>query len=646
MNGVYQNQMIHSVTFFPKNVTVEVEENTTIMEAALMAGVPINSLCGGEGACGSCKVIVEGMVAAPPTNFIHKTEWEKGHRLACQSRIVSDLMVFVPQEAAVSEHKILSAFEAARLEEISPLVTSRYLVLPAPSLDDNLGDLERLERGLGVNPGELRVSLDLLKLLPVSLRDGDWKITAVIDEESRLVNLLKGDQSSKTYGLAVDIGTTTVVVALIDLFTGEIVAQASDYNKQIVCGEDVLSRIAFTEECELARPHQLILDTLKDLISSVAEETPECMHSDNHVCASEIGCMTVTGNTTMMHLFMGLPPKTIRYEPYISIVNVPPIQRASDLGIGICPDAPVFFMPGRASYVGGDIVADVLASEMYNKEEISLLIDVGTNGELVLGSKDWMVTCSCSAGPAFEGGEVLFGMRAMAGAIDSLKIGDDLEVRYTTINDVRPKGICGSGLIDLLAEMLVSGLLDKKGRILERKTPRIRDTDEGKEFVVAWADETAFAKDSTLHSMVRKKDIIISDNDIQNVIRTKGAVYAGCSVLLKSVNMTFDQVDRVYVAGAFGNYLDIGKAQLIGLLPDLPKERFVLIGNGALAGARLALLSRKKREDVMRIYEMMTYFELSTTQMFFDEFSSALFLPHTDIDQFPRVREVLGTAGR
>jgi len=634
--------MIHTVTFFPKNISVDVERNATVMEAALKAGIHIESACGGQGVCGKCKVIVSGPVDSTPSKFIDKLHWENGYRLACQSKITGDLVVFVPQETVAGKHKILSSFQEAMIEDLSPLVISRSVELPAPSLDDNIADLERLGRELGISPENLRASRDTIRKLPVILRENDWKVTTIMDETNTLINLLEGRESDSIYGIAVDIGTTTVVVALVDLKTGEVIAQASDYNRQILCGEDVLSRIAFTEEYGVTKPHRLILDTLNDLVSQVIEETFGTTPDEEYMKRNMISCATVAGNTTMIHLFMGIPPKTIRYEPYIPVVNVPPLMRAGELGLDILPEAPVFIIPGRAGYVGGDIIADVLASEMYLKDEVSLLIDVGTNGEIVLGSDEWMVACSCSAGPAFEGGEVTFGMRAMTGAIDSVTINKDLEVHYTTINHARPKGICGSGLIDLLAEMFMNGILDRKGHIRELPSPRIRKTDDGLEFIVAWAEETAFWEESH-QSSLKARDIVITENDIKNVIRTKAAVYAGCCVLLKSMNMTFDQLDRIYVAGGFGNYLDVDKAKIIGLLPDMPQDRYAFIGNGALAGARLALLSGEKRKDALKIYEMMTYFELSTTQKFFDEFSSSLFLPHTDISQFPYVEQILRT---
>lgn len=612
-----------------------------MLDSAVKAEVSINAVCGGEGKCGKCRVIVEGAVDSPDTALIGPLDWENGYRLACQSKVRSDLIVFVPYEAQVGEHKILTAFHVAELSDLSPLVSWRYLDLPLPTLDDNLGDLERIERSLGLAYGELDAPLKVLRKLPGVIRSSDWNVSVVLEGEHNLIDIRPGE-CLRELGLAVDIGTTTVVAALIDMRTGEVLSQASDYNKQIVCGEDVLSRIAFCEDRSVEMPQRLVLDTVNSLISKIQVDIKT--REEFNLTRDDISSISVAGNTTMIHLLLGLDPRGIRYDPYVPLTNLPPIMRAGDVGIEILPHAPVYFVPGRASYVGGDIIADVLASGLHNSQETSLLIDVGTNGEIVLGNSEWMVACSCSAGPAFEGGEVAHGMRAMMGAIDSIQLNEG-EIEYTTIGGGKPIGICGSGLIDLIAEMFKNGVVDKKGRIQDLTNPRVRMGDEGSEFVVAWEKETAADRRRSEGPDERLGDIIITDNDIQNIIRTKAAVYAAASVLLKSVDIAFEDLSRVFVAGGFGNYLDIGKATVIGLLPDLPEHKFVFLGNGALAGARLTLLSETKRKEANTIHERMTYFELSTTQAFFDEFSSSLFLPHTDIGKFPTVRKLLERSG-
>jgi len=630
--------MKHSVTFLPKSLSTTVEDGTTILEAAFNAGILLNSVCGGKGTCGKCRVKVEGAVDSKRSSSIEEGEWQEGHRLACRARIVGDVEVSVPEDSWIALHQILKTYTSGEVGEISPLSTSHYLELSPPTLEDNLGDMERVRRALGLPPGELKSSLRSLRALPTEVRKNGWRVSAVLDNSSvprTLIDIKPGSISSPNFGIALDIGTTTVVLSLIDLSDGRVVAQSSDYNRQISCGEDILSRITYAEEGGLDRLRDLIVGTVNDLISKACEEFGNDSRSGRNIRRHDITSVSVAGNTTMIHLLLRLDPSNIRYEPYVSAVNIPPIVRAKDIGIDVLPDAPVYCVPGRASYVGGDITADIIASEMCMRSDLAILIDVGTNGEIVLGNNEWMVSCSCSAGPAFEGGEVASGMRAMIGAIERVRILDNHEVRYTTIGDAKARGICGSGLIDLLAEMFLRGIVNKKGRIQDLPSSRIRKGENGLEYVVAWSEETA------KETPGGGRDIVITDDDITNLIRTKGAVYAACCVLLKNLKLGFQDVQKIYIAGGFGNSIDTERAIVIGLLPDLPFERFFFIGNGALAGARLTLLSAKSRAEARAIYDAMTYVELSTTQAFFEEFSSSLFLPHTDIGQFPTVRGLL-----
>jgi uncharacterized 2Fe-2S/4Fe-4S cluster protein (DUF4445 family) len=384
----------------------------------------------------------------------------------------------------------------------------------------------------------------------------------------------------------------------------------------------------------------------------VSNNSDKCKATNTRVCKEEITAMAVGGNTTMVHLFLGIHPKTIRYDPYISVTNIPPSVKARELGIEIHPEAPIYCIPGRASYVGGDIVADVISSGMRDLEGNSLLIDVGTNGEIVLGGKDWTASCSCSAGPAFEGGEVACGMRAMPGAIERISIDGSYNVSYSTIAGLKPVGVCGSGLIDLIACLFRTGIVDKKGRIQEVGSDRVRKTENGREFVIAWANETGQPKlkippsmNGVLAKAPPKKDIVVNDDDLANIIRTKAAVYAASEVLLKSVDMGFGDLDRVFVAGGFGNYIDVHNAITIGLLPDIPRDRFSFIGNASLGGARLALMSQSKRDEALEVHRSMTYLELTTNASFFDRFTSASFLPHTELSQFPSLAGTLHKEG-
>ena len=634
-----------SVRFYPKGTTVEVEPGSTLLEAAFLAGVEVNSACGGKGTCGRCRTIVSGNFGSSQTDLILPSDWEMGYRLACKTKVLGDTIAYVPEESRLNEMQILETYFGSKIGEISPLSSAIYLELRPPTLDNSVGDRERIECALKLEAGELSFPLNVLRELPGTLRRSSWKVTPVLDRSApglSVIEVNEWDTTSRNFGVALDIGTTTVVLSLIDLSTGNVVTQASAYNKQIMCGEDILARIAFAEDGGLDRLQRLIINTVNDLLLQVSNNSDKCKATNSRVCKEEITAMAVGGNTTMVHLFLGLHPKTIRYDPYISVTNIPPSVKAKELGIEIHPEAPVHCIPGRASYVGGDIVADVISSGMRDLDGNSLLIDVGTNGEIVLGGKDWTASCSCSAGPAFEGGEVACGMRAMPGAIERISIDGSFGVRYATIAGLKPVGVCGSGLIDLIACLFRTGIVDKKGRIQEVGTERVRKTENGREFVIAWANETGQPKlkippsmNGVLAKAPPKRDIVVSDDDLANIIRTKAAVYAASEVLLKSVDMGFADLDRVFVAGGFGNYIDVNNAITIGLLPDIPRDKFSFIGNASLGGARLALMSQSKRDEALEVHRSMTYLELTTNASFFDRFTSASFLPHTELSQFP-----------
>jgi uncharacterized 2Fe-2S/4Fe-4S cluster protein (DUF4445 family) len=618
--------MNYRVLFKPDEMAVSVERGTKVLDAAVKAGVDLNSSCGGKGTCKKCKVIVEGPTETDSKSKIDQEMMDKGYRLACQTYVAGDIMVFVPEEARLRQHQIMEGHGEHRLEALSPLTLALTVELSPPDLVDNLADLERLGRYLDPEEGRLAMPLEVLRELPKALRSFGWKLPLIrewADLGGGIVAI--GQTEGCNYGAAVDIGTTTVVLSLIDLVTGKTVATASEYNRQSKAGDDVISRIAHSEEGGLKELQDLVIQTINHLLmesrASAGKLIGEC----------EITAMSVAGNTTMMHLFLGLDPRHIRYEPYIPVTNIPPIVKAKELDLGINPNSPVYCLPGRASFVGGDITADVVFSGMREREELALLIDVGTNGEVALGNGEFLVSCSTSAGPAFEGGEVASGMRAMVGAIERISISEGLEVSTQVIGDRPALGICGSGLIDLVAQLFLRGVIDKKGRIGDLRSKGIQTTDEGKRFIIQ-------------ERRAKGKEIAISDADLANIIRTKAAVYAGCSVLLRSLDKSFSELGKVYIAGGFGNYIDVENAILIGLLPDLPRERFQFIGNAALGGAVQALLSEEKRKDATQVYEDMTYIELTNSPTFFDEFSSASFLPHTEISRFPSVRQALAAA--
>jgi uncharacterized 2Fe-2S/4Fe-4S cluster protein (DUF4445 family) len=398
----------------------------------------------------------------------------------------------------------------------------------------------------------------------------------------------------------------------------------SNYNKQKICGEDVLSRIIYAEEHGVDKLQELVIEDINYLANEVTRIQNNGIR-DIH--RNEISMIVLAGNTTMTHMFLGMDTSYIRRDPYIPTVSQVPFLKASELNLQINPEAVVYCLPSRASWVGGDITADILASNIHRQDELSMMIDVGTNGEVVLGNKDWLITCSCSAGPAFEGGEVQFGMNASTGAIEKMQLTDDLDVKYKTIGNSPAKGFCGSGLIDILSELFTHGVIDRNGQFKTCDTSRLSTVDEEPVFIIAFAHETGFE---------HKKDIFITETDIKNILRTKAAVYAACSLLLKTLGYTFNDLANIYIAGGFGNYLDTKKSIMLGLLPDVPLEKFKFIGNGSLAGSYLSLISTDKIAEAK-----MTYIELSVSNDFYNEFVSALFLPHTDLTLFPTVKEII-----
>jgi len=629
------------VHFDPDGVSIDVPTGTTLLEAAQRAGVPIDSVCGGAGRCGRCKVRVTGSVSVSGEEPSPESRSGKPRMvLACMGTITGDVNVHVPESSRIGIHQILEASEHVELKTLSPLVRKVHLHLPKPTLEDNLSDLDRIRRSLlNAEDRSAKIGLPVLRTIPRVVREKDWEITLSIAETTvgkRIVKIEPGDTTDSMYGIAVDIGTTTVVLRLIDMVTGKTLTTESTYNKQIVCGEDVLTRIFYAEEHGTSTMTKLIIQTIDFLISEACEHASKL--TGKKICPTDILSASISGNPAMIHFFLMLDTSNMRLEPYIPVANLIPFVHADDIPLNINPNSLVYICPGRASYIGGDVLADVLASGMHLSKKLSLLIDVGTNGEVVLGNKDWMVCCSCSAGPAFEGGEVSCGMRAMQGAIDRISITRSGDVRFHTIGDVEPLGICGSGLIDLISELFVHDYIDRRGVLNPTASKRIRKLESGESaFYIAHRGKGKLVKDWG----EQPTEILITDTDIQNILRTKAAIYSGCSVLLKSLEYDFEDVSQVIIAGGFGRYLNIRKAITIGLLPDIDLKKYRFIGNGALEGARLTLLSSQKRNEILDIYRKMTYFELSVSALFFEEFSSALFLPHTDIERFPSVKSFL-----
>lgn len=635
------------VVFYPDNMKVEVAEGENLLRAAMIAEVHINASCGGDGTCGKCRVIVEsGDVEVLGTGKLTEAEIKRGYHLACLTKVKGDLEVRVPVESQMGDSKILERerriptwghfLAAPDVEvmatawELSPPTKKEFVKLAPPTIEDNLSDLERLHREINRQLSLREVAVDpvVLRNLAANLRKNDWQVTLTFlqaDDQAHLIQVEAGDTTEKNYALAVDVGTTTVIAQLVDLNKGKVAAQASNYNGQISYGEDVITRIIFTgREGGLLKLQSAVVTTINNLISELIRRA--------QIETRDISYMIAAGNTTMTHLLLGLDPKYIREDPYIPTVSSVPLYKARELGISLSPSVYLYCLPGVASYVGGDITAGILGSGVFQSGKLTLYIDIGTNGELVLGNSEWLVSCSCSAGPAFEGGGIKNGMRATRGAVEQVRISrETLEPMILTIGQSKPRGICGSGLIDVVAELFLSGVINQKGKFnMELKTPRIRTGESGPEYVLAWAEESGIGR-----------DIAITEVDLDNLIRAKGAIYAGITILTESVAVKISDIERIIIAGAFGNYIEVDKAIIIGLLPETDSDKFIFIGNGSLMGARAVALSRELQKTAEDIAQKMTYLELSVSPTFMDRYVSALFLPHTNLDAFPKVMGML-----
>lgn len=637
-----------NITFLPEGKTVVVDKGTTLLAAALSAHIHLNSGCGGDGVCGKCRVIVKaGDVHAGPSGRITPQERGRGVYLACQALVMSDLDVEVPMESRLDLNVLSRGEQEARLRgvyapaepieeaksvELAPvadvaLVQKFFFKLPKPNLDDKLSDLERVIRAVQEKVGQrpVRTGLANIRHLGALLRSGDYQVTVTVFQKEETVEILSvepGDRSTHHYAFVFDIGTTTITGQLVDLAGRWVLGTKVTYNRQATFGSDVITRIIYAQEHEgLEKLHHAVVDVMNEMIEQFVAE--------HNVDLNDVTCVSVAGNTTMIHLLLKIDPTHIRQEPYVPTANAIPVVRAAEAGLKIQPHGLLFCVPGVASYVGGDITAGIVACDMHRSKEVRLLIDIGTNGEIALGHSEWMMSCAASAGPAFEGSGMSCGLRAVRGAIQGMMIKDSsLELNLMTIGNDKPRGICGSGYIEAVAELLCHRIVDKNGRIDRTlKNRRVRPSEQGYEFVLVFAQDSATGN-----------DIVITDADLDNLKRAKAAIYSGIAVLLRHMNMRAEEVAKVYVAGGFGTSLSIESAVQIGLLPDIPRGSYAFVGNSSLAGARLNLFSVKSCLEAEATAANTTYFELSSDPAYIDEYMAALFFPHTDITRFASVK--------
>ncbi len=637
-----------SVTFHANgaDVVIHAMEGDNLLEIARRANVAIDAPCSGNGACGKCRVrLVSGEMDSPQTRHISDAEYADGWRLACMSKVQSDVTVEVPDIASayrsnmrvadISSEKELAIFNRTKAEiqsagiEFANGLSVLVVDLSAPTVDDTMPDNERLSRKLcevlGVEKAVLCYAA--LKELARVLREHDFRARCVVDVAdgvATVLDVLPPDDASPVAGLVVDLGTTSVAAALVDMQSGEILAKASTGNGQIRYGADVINRIIeASKDGGAERLQKAVID--ESLCPLIAQ-----MCAAAKIDSRRVYRMCLAGNTTMNHLLLGVFADPVRMEPYIPSFFLADDIRADELRLGLHPEAKLILSPNIGSYVGGDITAGTLASMIWNHEEMSLFIDLGTNGELVFGNNEFLMSCACSAGPAFEGGDISCGMRATDGAIDSCAIdAETMEPTYTVIGDEMPVGICGSGIIDIIAELFRTGIINGKGKF-SREGRRVRFDENGMgSYVIAFREETGHVR-----------DVEINEVDIDAFIRAKGAIFSATMTMLNSMGMDPSVLGHVYVAGGIGSGINMRNAVTIGMLPDIPEEMFTYIGNSSLSGAYAMLTSDAAREKVDELARSMTYLELSTEPGYMDEFVAACFLPHTNASLFPSVHQV------
>jgi len=664
------------VIFQPSGRRGEIPRGISLIEASRLLGVDIEALCGEKQVCGKCKVrIEEGYFEKYNINssishvtawqkeegkFINQTEREKGMRLACVARVEDDVLVFVPEESRAGKQVVSKAARAINIDH-NPAVKTYYIELKKPTFEHPIGDFERICEALEAQEGltDLKIDLYALRQLPIALRDGEWKVSVSVWMDREVIRVRQGKVGGH-YGLAIDVGTTTIAGYLCDLDTMEVLDTVSLMNPQCKYGEDVMARITYHMQTPdgLQRMSDDLIEGLNWLIEEAIKgtcppkkrvkkdedgeyewlEEPKIGKTYLRLKREDIEDITIGGNTAMHHILLQLDPQYVGLAPFPPVIHHSLDIRARDLGIRINPSSYVFILPNEAGFVGADNVGVLIAEEPYKSEEMQLIIDIGTNGELVLGNKEKMISSSCATGPAFEGAQLQFGMRAAPGSIERIKIdpethevdykviGRDAWKSYSKPEEMQTKGICGSGILDVLAELYCSGIVVKSGKFnTEQKSNRFRRNPENNqpEFVIAWAKETSIGK-----------DVVITQKDVRQIQLAKGALYTGCKLMMRRLGI--ETVDKVKIAGAFGTHVDRQKAIIMGLFPDCEIKKILSVGNAAGDGCRAALLNREKREEADRVARNVEYMELTIEGDFQKEFMGSMQIPHMK-DAFPHL---------
>jgi len=621
-------------------------DDKPIYDLLLKLNLPIRSICGGLGTCGKCKVLIQkgseylNQITNAEKKFLSNEDLESGYRLACQTKINDkyiDMLqelkppqfrIFLPSELLFEDFNILT-FGIRKETILNPAIKKFFLDIKKPTLDEPIPDFERviaeiIAKDNTIKEDQIEIDFNLINKLPNILRENNHKITLTLWNDNEIIECEPSDTTENNYGIAFDIGTTTIVGYLINLDNGKVYSLASKLNSQTAYGEDVITRLSFIKNDEngLQKLNLAVLNDLNNIISKVCEKSK--------IKSSQIYEATIVGNSVMHHIFLNLDPINIGLSPYIPVIQKGMNIKARTLNLKISKNGYVYTVPIIAGFVGADTVGVILSSNINSQKDLTLAIDIGTNGEIILGNRKFLATGSCAAGSALEGAHISDGMRAAAGAIDTIKIDpQNFDVSYSTIKNKKPIGICGSGLVDAIAEMLRSKILTRSGNFNKEfiDQERILKRNNNIEFIIAKREETSIGK-----------EIKISQNDIRQIQMAKAAFYSGTRLILKHLDTKLE-IKRVFLAGAFGNYINKYNAKFIGMIPDISDENIFQIGNAAGTGAQLVLLNKDLREKVKKLIKKIQYIEIATKKEFQKEYTDAMYFPHLNLELFPNLRE-------
>jgi len=617
---------MHSVNFLPSHKSARVEDGTSLLEAARLAGIEVNTDCGGEGICGKCRMIItEGDIPDRVLWPFTGAQIKKGWVLSCLSQVHDDLTVEIPKmhrgnrqslpAAEFSGEKILPHHRELNYKTL-PVVTKIYIEFEPPTIFSGQADHQLVsdEVKSRLNIPSAQMGLKIIKNLPDVLRGNDYKITVTVGlrrDIAEIMNIEGGNTEASNYMVIVDMGTTTVVAHLVNAHPRTTVDSAACYNSQSIHGSEVTGRMIHAERKSVKVLQKLLVDDINRLILTLCQK--------NNIAVENINAVICAGNTAMEHFLLDLSTRNIRRKPFIPVTVEPPPLRAAEVGLKVNKRGLLYSLPGISGWVGSDLTSGILSVQMYKKKKLGLLIDIGTNGEVILGNREWLVATSASAGPALEGASVECGMRAEPGAVDKVYV-ESGTIRYTTIGGQPAIGICGSGIIDLLSVLLDEKIISRSGLFIdENRTSEANETSRRRFILV---EETGGEENS----------IYLTEKDIENIITAKAAIFAAITIIMQRLSLNFSDLDEVYIAGAFGYYLNISSAINIGLLPPLPSGKFKFVGNTSIKGAKLAAFYQEAFNELTKIRSATTYYDLLGAEDYVEEFKKAMFLPHTDIN--------------